>query len=178
MRTKDGKGRVPIVEVMVATNRIKDMIVDPEQTAKIEEAIMEGSYYGMQTFDQALLTHLNAGNISMEEAMKAATSPNDFKLMVAAGGSDGSMDKVMEAAQADFDATKASEAAAAEQAAAQQAAQQQAPAPAAQSMPGQPPPTPETNAALPAFDPEQLAQRMEQQTAQPVAPGGPPPQHG
>lgn len=176
VRTVDGKGRVPIVEVMVATNRIKDMIVDPEQTAKIEEAIMEGSYYGMQTFDQALLTHLQAGNISMEEAMKAATSPNDFKLMVAAGGSDGSMDKVMEAAQADFDATKAAEAAAAEQAAAQQAAMQQGLAPAAQPMPPAPP-APDPNAAPPAFDPEELAQRMEQQAAQPVAPAGPPQQH-
>jgi hypothetical protein len=65
----------------------------------------------MQTFDQALLTHLHAGNISMEEAMKAATSPNDFKLAVAAGGSDGSMDKIMEAATADHDAQRAAEAA-------------------------------------------------------------------
>ncbi|MGB0873293.1 MAG: type IV pilus twitching motility protein PilT, partial [Solirubrobacterales bacterium] len=42
VRTVDGKGRVPIVEVMVATSRIKDMIVDPDQTSKIEEAIGEG----------------------------------------------------------------------------------------------------------------------------------------
>ncbi|MFT4048839.1 MAG: type IV pilus twitching motility protein PilT [Solirubrobacterales bacterium] len=96
--TIDGKGRVPIVEVMVATNRIKDMIENPEETAKIEEAIGEGAYYGMQTFDQALLMHLKAGNISMEEALRAATSPNDFKLSVAAGGSDESMNKVMAAA--------------------------------------------------------------------------------
>lgn len=172
VRTVDGKGRVPIVEVMVATNRIKDMIVDPEQTAKIEEAITEGAYYGMQTFDQALLTHLKAGNITMEEAMKAATSPNDFKLMVAAGGSDGSMDKVMEAAQADFEATKA-----AEEAAKQAAAQQQAqPAQPAAPTEGQG----DGEAAPPTFDPEELAKRMEQQVQQPVAPAGNPPmqQHG
>lgn len=173
VRTVDGKGRVPIVEVMVATNRIKDMIVDPEQTAKIEEAIAEGSYYGMQTFDQALLTHLKAGNITMDEAMKAATSPNDFKLMVAAGGSDGSMDKVMEAAQADFDAQKAKEDAAKQLAAPQQAAPQPTPG---EGNGGE-------DDAPPAFDPEELAQRMEQQAAQqqqPVAPGGQPPmqQHG
>ncbi len=96
--TVDGKGRVPIVEVMVATSRIKDMIEDPEQTGKIEEAIGEGEYYGMQTFDQALLKHLRAGNITMDVAMRAATSPNDFKLSVAAGGADESMDKVMAAA--------------------------------------------------------------------------------
>jgi twitching motility protein PilT len=97
--TIDGKGRVPIVEVMIATSRIKDMIEDPEQTGKIEEAIAEGAYYGMQTFDQALLKHLNAGNISMEEALRASTSPNDFKLSVAAGGADDSIEKVMAAGQ-------------------------------------------------------------------------------
>ncbi|MFY9468805.1 MAG: PilT/PilU family type 4a pilus ATPase [Solirubrobacterales bacterium] len=115
VRTVDGKGRVPICEVMIATNRIKDMIVDPDQTGKIEEAIAEGQYYGMQTFDQALLTHLKAGNITMEEAMKAATSPNDFKLSVAAGGHSGSgIEKVMEAAKADHDAAEAGHDAAAD----------------------------------------------------------------
>jgi twitching motility protein PilT len=86
VRTKDGKGRVPICEVLISTGRVKDMIVDPEQTSKIQEVIADGAYYGMQTFDQALLVHLKAGNISMEEAMHAATSPHDFKLMVAADG--------------------------------------------------------------------------------------------
>ncbi|MGB0872591.1 MAG: hypothetical protein ACPGYP_05575, partial [Solirubrobacterales bacterium] len=134
--------------------------------------IGEGAYYGMQTFDQALLTHLKAGNISMEEAMKAATSPNDFKLMVAAGGSDGSMDKVMEAAQADFAATKAAEEAA------KSAAEQKAAALAAGAG-GATAPLVQTNGhdsgdAVPAFDPEDLARRMEQQASeQPIAPGGP-----
>ena len=165
VRTKDGKGRVPIVEVMVATNRIKDMIVDPDQTGKIEEAIAEGAYYGMQTFDQALLTHLHAGNITMEEAMKAATSPNDFKLAVAAGGSDGSMDKIMEAAKADHDAKKA--AAAAEEAAQAAAAQAAAQPPMPQPGNGQAP-------APPAFDPEELAARVEAQQQAAVAPQAPP----
>jgi twitching motility protein PilT len=48
--------------------------------------IAEGGYYGMQTFDQHLLQHLEAGRITMEEAVHMATSPHDFKLMVAAGG--------------------------------------------------------------------------------------------
>lgn len=161
VRTVDGKGRVPIVEVMIATNRIKDMIVDPDQTGKIEEAIAEGKFYGMQTFDQALLTHMKAGNISMEEAMKAATSPNDFKLSVAAGGSDGSMDKVMEAAKADHDAQKAQEAAAAEQAAQAAAGQAEAETQRQQLM--------QSGAAggdgsiVPQLDPEALAERMAQQ---------------
>jgi hypothetical protein len=40
----------------------------------------------MQTFDQHLLQHLEAGRITMEEAVHVATSPHDFKLMVAAAG--------------------------------------------------------------------------------------------
>ena len=40
----------------------------------------------MQSFDQALLGHVQAGRVSMEEALKAATHPHDFKLLVAADG--------------------------------------------------------------------------------------------
>ena len=46
--------------------------------------IAEGAYYGMQTFDQHLLAHLQAGRITFEDALHVATSPHDFKLMVAA----------------------------------------------------------------------------------------------
>jgi twitching motility protein PilT len=38
----------------------------------------------MQTFDQHLLEHLQAGRITMEDAVRTASSPHDFKLMVAA----------------------------------------------------------------------------------------------
>jgi twitching motility protein PilT len=85
-RTADGQGRVAVCEVLKATARIKDMIMDPDMTGNIPEAIAEGAYYGMQTFDQALLGHVGSGRVSMDEALKAATSPHDFKLMVAADG--------------------------------------------------------------------------------------------
>jgi twitching motility protein PilT len=82
---KDG-GRVPVAEVLVATGRVKDLILSPEETGKISEAIAEGAFYGMQTFDQDLLGHVAAGRISEEVAYETATSPHDFKLMLAAGG--------------------------------------------------------------------------------------------
>jgi twitching motility protein PilT len=82
---KDG-GRVPVAEVLVATGRVKDMILSPEETGKISQAIAEGAYYGMQTFDQDLLSHVTAGRISEEVAYETASSPHDFKLMLAAGG--------------------------------------------------------------------------------------------
>jgi twitching motility protein PilT len=82
----DGAGRVAVCETLVMTGRVRDMINDPAQTGRLHEVIQEGEYYGMQTFDQALLGHLQAGRINMEEALKASTHPHDFKLLVAAEG--------------------------------------------------------------------------------------------
>jgi twitching motility protein PilT len=84
--TPDRRGRVAVCEVLRMTGRAKDMILDPEQTGRLREVIKEGEFYGMQTFDQALLHHLQAGRVSMEDAMRVATSPHDFKLLVAAEG--------------------------------------------------------------------------------------------
>ena len=84
--TADGHGRVACCEIMMMTGRVHDMILDPKLTGQLPEVVAEGGYYGMQTFDQHLLKHLHAGRITYEEAMRAATSPHDFKLMVAAEG--------------------------------------------------------------------------------------------
>ncbi|MBA2380927.1 MAG: type IV pilus twitching motility protein PilT [Chloroflexi bacterium] len=82
----DEKGRVAVAEVMVSTGRIQDLILNPEETGRITEVISEGGYYGMQTFDQALLGHVTRGEVSEEIAMETASSPHDFKLMLKAGG--------------------------------------------------------------------------------------------
>ncbi len=84
--TADGRSRVATCEILRMTGRVRDMILDPRQTNRLQEVIQEGGFYGMQTFDQALFAHLKAGRVSMEQALKAATSPNDFKLLVAADG--------------------------------------------------------------------------------------------
>jgi twitching motility protein PilT len=86
VRTTDGQGRVACCEILRMTGRVKDMIQNPEETGRLVDAIHEGTYYGMQTFDQALLGHVQAGRVSMDEALKASTSPHDFKLAVAADG--------------------------------------------------------------------------------------------
>ncbi len=82
----DGSGRVAVCEILVMTGRVRDMVKNPEETHRLHEVIQEGEYYGMQTFDQALLGHLQAGRITMDEAQRAATHPHDFKLLVAADG--------------------------------------------------------------------------------------------
>jgi twitching motility protein PilT len=84
--TPDGNGRVCVCEVLRMTGRARDMIIDPEQTGRLHEVITEGEYYGMQTFDQALLKHYQAGRVSLEDALRVATSPHDFKLLIAADG--------------------------------------------------------------------------------------------
>ncbi len=84
--TIEENGRVPACEVLTMTGRVRDMIVDINETGKLHEAIGEGSYYGMQTFDQSLLHLYQAGRISLDQAMTAATHPHDFKLMVESEG--------------------------------------------------------------------------------------------
>jgi twitching motility protein PilT len=86
VRTPDGRGRVATCEILRMTGRVKDMIMNPEETGRLTEVIFEGEYYGMQTFDQALLKHVQAGRVSMEEALRAATHPHDFKLLVSSDG--------------------------------------------------------------------------------------------
>lgn len=79
----DGKGRVPAVEIMVATATIRECIADSGKTKKIPEFIAAGaSEYGMQTFDQSLMSLYQRGLVSYEEALKWSSNPNDFALKV------------------------------------------------------------------------------------------------
>jgi twitching motility protein PilT len=96
----DGRGRVATCEILRSTGRVKDMIMDHEQTGRLPEVIEQGGYYGMQTFDQALFAHLKAGRVSQQDALHFASSPHDFKLLVAADGKRGTtMDDVDDAAR-------------------------------------------------------------------------------
>jgi len=79
-------GRVAVCEILRMTGRVRDMIMDSTQTGKLVEVITSGSYYGMQTFDQALFGHVKAGRVTFEDAMKVASSPHDFKLLMQADG--------------------------------------------------------------------------------------------
>lgn len=74
----DGYGRCVTMEVLVNTGRIADAIADPEKTGTITQLIGEGSYYGMQTFDQHLVSLIRDGVITLEAAMLASSSPHDL----------------------------------------------------------------------------------------------------
>jgi twitching motility protein PilT len=79
----DGKGRVPAVEVLIATTTIKDCILDPDKTKTISDVVEQGAiHYGMQSFDQSILSLFKSGLITYEEALRRATNPDDFVLKV------------------------------------------------------------------------------------------------
>ena len=83
MPRADGKGRVPAVEVLVATATIKDCILDQDKTRLIPDVVAQGAiHYGMQTFDQSLFSLFKSGLITYEEALRGATNPDDFALKV------------------------------------------------------------------------------------------------
>jgi twitching motility protein PilT len=79
----DGMGRVPAVEIMISTARIRDCIVDKDKTHEIHEAIAQGhATYHMQTFDQSLMSLLTRELITYEEALHHSSNPDDFALRV------------------------------------------------------------------------------------------------
>ncbi len=79
----DGKGRVPAVEVLIATATIRDCIVDQDKTKLIPDFIAQGyTQYGMQTFDQSLFRLYKDGLITYDDALRRASNPDDFILKV------------------------------------------------------------------------------------------------
>jgi twitching motility protein PilT len=83
MPRADGLGRVPAAEILIRTNYVRECIENKEKTKYIKDAIQQGtSQYGMQTFDQSLYSLYKSGLITLEEALKRATNPNEFKLKI------------------------------------------------------------------------------------------------
>jgi twitching motility protein PilT len=79
----DGSGRVPAAEVLLNTARVREYIEDKDKTRKIREAIQQGFVsYGMQTFDQSLMGLLKENLITLDEALRQASNPDDFALRV------------------------------------------------------------------------------------------------
>jgi twitching motility protein PilT len=79
----DGIGRVPAAEVLISTAYIRECIENKEKTKYIREQISLGtSQYGMQTFDQSLYQLYKSGLITLDEALKRATNPDEFKLKI------------------------------------------------------------------------------------------------
>jgi twitching motility protein PilT len=75
-----GGGRAAAIEILIMNGRIRDCILDPEKTHEIRDIVEQSDYYGMQTFDQALIKLYQQGHVTLEDATAAASSPHDFQL--------------------------------------------------------------------------------------------------
>jgi twitching motility protein PilT len=91
----DGKGRVPALEVLVSTARVRECIADKDRTKELHDAIAKGfTTYGMQTFDQSLMHLVKSNLVTYEEALKHVSNADDFALRFRgiASTSDGTWD--------------------------------------------------------------------------------------
>ncbi len=91
----DGKGRVPALEVLISTARVRECIADKDRTKELHDAISKGfTTYGMQTFDQSLMHLVKQELVTYEEALKHVSNPDDFALRFRgiASTSDGTWD--------------------------------------------------------------------------------------
>jgi twitching motility protein PilT len=82
----DGRGRALAAEILVNNERVYERIMNPELTHQLLDAMVDGGYYGMQSFDQALLKLLEKGTVTFQDALAHATDPTDFKLAAQALG--------------------------------------------------------------------------------------------
>jgi twitching motility protein PilT len=76
----EGQGRVPAVELLIGIESVKERLIDADRLSTLHEQIVEGAFYGMQTFDQAITARYEAGEVSFSDALMHVTSPRDFKL--------------------------------------------------------------------------------------------------
>ena len=74
-----GGGRIAAVEVMVANNRIAELIRE-NKPEYIPEAIAEGAFFDMQTLSAALIDRVLAGDVEREVAANAAPNKHDFEI--------------------------------------------------------------------------------------------------
>ncbi len=91
---RDGRGRVPAVEVMLNSPLISDLIFKGDVSG-IKEIMKKSRELGMQTFDQALFDLYEAGMISYEDALRNADSLNDLRLEIKLHGKDAKNRNIM-----------------------------------------------------------------------------------
>ncbi len=89
-----GEGRIAAVEVMINTPFMADLIFKG-QVHEMKELISKSNEQGMQTFDQALFTLSEAGQISYEDALRNADSLNDLRLKFKLEGKDSKKEDLM-----------------------------------------------------------------------------------
>ncbi len=77
----DSTGRIPACEILVATPRVRELLREG-RTHELPETLHDGGMAGMQTFTQALYQRYRAGDVTLEEALRHADSPEELQLAV------------------------------------------------------------------------------------------------
>jgi twitching motility protein PilT len=79
----DGHGRVPALEIMIATGAARELIKDADRTPELLDYMREGrEQHAMQTFDQHLRDLVGEEIVTYEAALAAATNPDDLERQV------------------------------------------------------------------------------------------------
>jgi twitching motility protein PilU len=78
---QDNKGRHAVVEIMLNSPLISDLIFKGD-VAEIKEVMKKSTQMGMQTFDQSLFAAFESHTISLEDALRNADSLNDLRLQI------------------------------------------------------------------------------------------------
>ena len=76
-----GKGMVPAVEILICTPLVKKHLIE-NNTAEITNLIKNGQYYGMQTFNQAMIKLFKENNIKLEDALENSPSPEELMMAI------------------------------------------------------------------------------------------------
>ena len=92
---KGGDGRVPAVEILLATPMMSDLIFKGEVHA-MKELMVKSNEYGMKTFDQALFDLYEEGLVTYEDALRNADSINDVRLRIKLQGKDSKKESIMD----------------------------------------------------------------------------------
>jgi Tfp pilus assembly pilus retraction ATPase PilT len=77
---KDSNGRVPGLEVMIATPTIKQMI-EEGRTPELYTAIRDSEHFGCMTFNQSLMKLYEKGDITREDALSTSDNPDEMEML-------------------------------------------------------------------------------------------------
>lgn len=79
LESQDGSARYPATEILVVTSLLRKLLSEGK-TADVAKSIEQGQFYGMHSFDQDIARLFSERKVSLEEALDAATNPDDLTL--------------------------------------------------------------------------------------------------
>jgi twitching motility protein PilT len=86
VQSANGQGRTMVLEIAVATPRIREAVGDPDKTGILQDIVADGQFYGMRTFEQDAVRLVMSGQITVEEAEKVVTRSADLHVALRRAG--------------------------------------------------------------------------------------------